>query len=456
MTAAAKFPVILPSETQTREFDAKLLLACHLAERGHPVYVGSRVEIHNRINTFPRGLYLAKDITPSQRLIFRIMDKLGFGIVAWDEEAIVYSDAKTYHFRRVDPENLKRIKAFFALGPSNRELIEAAPGYQSTPVYETGNPRIDLLRPCSRQYFESEVNALRARFGEFILINTNFSRINHFLPRVPLKKTADGKYVNVVTTNPELWAFRRSVFEAFKALLPVLSAAFPNRQIVLRPHPTEGHETWREIARDLANVTIIHESLVHPWIIASAVAIHNGCTTGLESYMMGHPVIAYRPVISEKFDDVLSNHVSTPIFSQEELISTLTEFFAGVDLPPVPPELRQLAEERVGALNGALACERIDALIAEHGESWLAPKPSSATRMRGNLAAVGRRLIKTANSYRPGHKNSRAHSNHRFPELREEDVQARVARFEQVYGRFSSLKIRKIHGNIFCVSNQAR
>jgi hypothetical protein len=37
MALSASFPVILPSETQPREFDAKLLLAGYLAERGHPV-----------------------------------------------------------------------------------------------------------------------------------------------------------------------------------------------------------------------------------------------------------------------------------------------------------------------------------------------------------------------------------------------------------------------------------
>ena len=33
-------PLILPVETQVREFDAKLLLACVAAERGMPTYIG--------------------------------------------------------------------------------------------------------------------------------------------------------------------------------------------------------------------------------------------------------------------------------------------------------------------------------------------------------------------------------------------------------------------------------
>lgn len=56
MPAPDRFPIILPSETQTRELDAKPLLAGILAERGPPVLVGSRIEIHNRIDALPGGL----------------------------------------------------------------------------------------------------------------------------------------------------------------------------------------------------------------------------------------------------------------------------------------------------------------------------------------------------------------------------------------------------------------
>lgn len=452
MTTHASFPVILPSETQSREFDAKLLLAGYLAERGCPVYVGSRIEIHNRIHTLPRGLYLAKDVRGSSRLMFRILDKLGFAIAAWDEEAFIFSDRATYHKSRVDAENLNRIKAFFALGAINRELIETAPGYRGTPIHETGNPRIDLLTPRCRRFFDPEVDALRARFGEFILINSNFGRINHFIASEAATKKPDGGFANLGNGTAEFWEFRLKVFESFKAALPALARAFPDRQIVLRPHPSEAHDVWREAAQNLPNVTIIHEGPVYPWIMASAVAIHNGCTTGLESYLMDHPVVVYQEATSDEFDEQLPNQVSTPVFSQDQLISTLTDFFAGTPLPPLSSEARLLAEERVGPLDGTLACDRIDALISEQGESWLVPQPPLTTWISGYIGAVRRRISKIANSYRPGHKNSRAYSEHRFPGLSEADAQARLDRLSKVMGRFSMLKVRQVHPNIFRVS----
>lgn len=456
MLAATHSPVILPSETQSREFDAKLLLACHLAERGHPVVVGSRIAIHNRIHALPRGLYLAKDIRGSSRRMFRIMDKLGFAIAAWDEEAIVVTDRATYHERRVDTENLNRIKAFLAWGAHNRELIESAPGYRGTPVYETGNPRIDLLTPRCRRLFDPEVAALRARFGEFILINSNFGRINHFLNSQAAKRTAGGGYTNLGAGTQEWWSFRYAVFDGLRAMIPALATAFPERYIVIRPHPSEAHEVWREAARGLPNVTVIHEGNVHPWIMASAAAIHNGCTTGLESYLLDHPVIAYHPVTSEKYDNQLPNRVSAPVFSESELLAVLADFLGGAPLPPCSAEARALAEDQVGSLDGPLSCERIDELIADQGRTWLAPRPSFPDRIEGYARSVSRQAVKTVNSYRRGHKSSRGYSAHRFPGLSAAHVGERLACLSDLVGRFADLKVRQIYPNIFVISKVAR
>jgi hypothetical protein len=55
-------PLIIPSEVRTREFDAKLLLACLASERGFTSIVGCRTNIHLNISSLPRSIYVAKDI----------------------------------------------------------------------------------------------------------------------------------------------------------------------------------------------------------------------------------------------------------------------------------------------------------------------------------------------------------------------------------------------------------
>ena len=456
MTARPRFPVILPSETRSREFDAKLLLAGFLAERGHPVYVGSRIEIHNRIHTLPRGLYLAKDVRGSSRRIFRILGRLGHEIVAWDEESFVLIDEASYHANRIDPGNLNRINAFFALGNRNKALIESAPGYPGTPVHVTGNPRTDLLTGRCRGFFDAEVAALRERYGAFILINSNFGRVNHFLKDRVVARTADGGLANLnpADGSPAYWRFRLDVFEAFRKLLPVLAETFADRQIVLRPHPAELHETWRAAASGAANVQVIHQGSVHPWILASAVVIHNRCTTGLEAYLLDRPVIFYRPVQSAEFDDMLANRVCTPAATLDELIATIGSALDGQALAGPATDIRAQVEEHFGPLDGTLASERMGAIIAEAGEGWFDKTPTVLDKARGYIEAVGRGAVKAINAHRPGHKNSRVYGEHRFPDISEADVGKRLARLSNALGRFPGLEVRRVRGNIFRISKR--
>lgn len=446
MTTNVRYPIVLPSETQSREFDAKLLLARFLAERGHPVYVGSRIEIHKRIHTLPIGLYLAKDIRSPSRRIFRILRRLGFQIAAWDEEAFIFTDEATYHKKRVNSDNLNQLKAFFALSETNKTMVESAPGYHGTPVHVTGNPRIDMLSRRCRGFFDPDVAVLRERFGNFILINSNFGQINHFLPSAEIARLTE--------LVPAFWNFRLAVFEAFKELLPVLAQAFPDHQIVLRPHPSESHDTWREAAKGAPNVHVVHEGSVQPWIAASAVAIHNGCTTGLESYLLDHPVIVYQPVTSDEFDDMLTNRAGTSVFSQDELIETVGSVLGGGNLAKPGKKVHTEVEQFFGPLDGTLASERMVEIIAEEGDGWFGTAPTAIDRFQGWAESVGRSLVKSINAYRPGHKNSRAYNQHRFPGLSEAEVAERLDRLGSVLGNTSRLKVRQVGGNIFCISDQ--
>ena len=55
---------------------------------------------------------------------------------------------------------------------------------ENMPIHITGNPRGDMLRSEIRPYFAAEVERLRNLYGEFILVNTNFSDVNPYIPNV--------------------------------------------------------------------------------------------------------------------------------------------------------------------------------------------------------------------------------------------------------------------------------
>jgi len=179
--------LIIPVETQDRELEAKILLACIAAERGFPVILGSRAFVHFKVASMPRGVYLAKSMRSLSIPMFKILRQLGDEIVAWEEEALVHPPAEIYFTKRFSPVTMKCVSHLFAWGEEDAELYGRYPELPAgIPIHITGNPRGDLLRSDVRGYFGDEAQHWRKTYGDFILINTSFPDVSPFIPSVGL------------------------------------------------------------------------------------------------------------------------------------------------------------------------------------------------------------------------------------------------------------------------------
>ena len=304
--------LIVPVESQVREMDAKLLLAAVAAERGFSVVFGSRAYVHHAMAALPRGVYVAKSMRRASDRMFGIISDLGHEIVAWDEEGLVRFPDQFYYQRRLSAKALERVKILFAWGQDDARAFGGFTGYSGCPIHVTGNPRIDLMRPEIRSFFDRDVAEIRARFGRFVLINTNFSGLNHFHDN--LSELTQNLMARRGST-PDVFmagraAFRNRVLEHFKRLIPELRRAIPDLRIVVRPHPSESHDLWHETAAGLDDVEIVSEGNVYPWLMACEAVIHNGCTTAVEAMILGTPAIAYQPIRDAVYDMQLPNSLS--------------------------------------------------------------------------------------------------------------------------------------------------
>ena len=447
--------MVLPSETQSREFDPKLLLACVLAERGLSVVVGSRVAIHNSVHRLAPRIYLAKDFRKPSNRIFRILRNLGSTILAWDEEGVLMFSKELYFERRVHPDTLAMIEQFFAWGPKNASLIGQAPGYHGQPIHLTGNPRIDVTRPEVRGIFDGEVKRLRDLYGEFILINTNFGMMNHYLQRHAVRPGSVDSSTGKKTTSEmnEAWEHQSKLLEAFKQLIVPLADHYPNRTIVVRPHPTENTETWRQASAGRSNVVVIHEGAVQPWLLACSAMIHSSCTTGIEGYLLDRRVVSYRPVLSKKFDHRMSNDLSHQAFSQDELFSMIDLALAG-KWPKGDEEGKfQIASELFAGLRGKLSVDGIADVLASTVEATrTSQQPSRGKRVAGVLHSWGRSTYRWPFALLKGNKHSHSYTNKRFPGVSQADVQRRIGEFGSVLGRFAQVKATELSPNILLIS----
>jgi len=459
--------LLVPVENQVRELDARLLLACVAANRGLPSIIGPKREVESRIASFPRGIFLSKSLRVAKRRCFPVSSKLGHKIVAWDEEALVHLPPEMYFSRRLSAKGIEYVSHLFAWGEDNAELWRQYPHLPAgMPIHVTGNPRGDLLRPEIRVFYQRDAEKIRYSYGDFILINTNFNHVNAFYPaqnlfhpvRKPGKKARFGQAARGMTREyaEGFRDHKQAIFESFQQLIPNLEQAFPDQAIVVRPHPTENQEIYRQIATQCQRVQVTNEGNVVPWLMATRAVIHNGCTTGVEAYFMDLPAISYRATVNDYYDCgfyQLPNRLSHQCFTFEELRETLGKILAGEIGVAGGEEREALANNHLAAKDGPLASERIvDVLLALVDSTSQMDKPPFRDRLEGHFEAAIRRVGRSFAPYLPGSHKSPKFERHRYPDISLEEIRARLAPFQLLLGNDGEPNVDQNSNKIFRIS----
>ncbi len=444
--------LLLPVETKSREFHAKLLLGAVAAERGYRVAIGEQNAMVRQIRHLPRGLYIDKSIASTKTGHFRRLRREGNKVAAWCEEGLVYRDRDAYLQQRISPDSLAEVERFFCWGDVQKADIASKAGQDAAKLVATGNPRFDLLRPEFRGLFADQARALQDRYGDFILINTNFARYNHFHGEDNLidVQRQRGK-VETAEQEAFLLAWRDflgEMYHAFAAMLAPLAEAFPDHRIILRPHPSENHERWAGECKDLDNVEVMFEGNVVPWLLAGRVLIHNSCTTGLEGFLLDRPVIAYQPVKSDVYDSFLPNVVSRQVDDIQALVAATREALEGGAVNGGTAG-KEAASQYYGAMNGAGASERILDTVGALDLDLEQPQALALTlgRLLAHLHIparnAARRIMRPAVA---------AYVQQKFPGLDLREMQRELGQLQSASGRFSSVGVAPLAHQCYCLA----
>jgi surface carbohydrate biosynthesis protein len=443
MTANLRFSnsIILPSENQTREFDGKLLQACVLAEKGFNVIVGARHAIHNHIARLPKSIYIAKDFRQPSERILSIIEKLGHCIVAWDEEGLVQPKPQLYYDRRYTKAAISHVQQVFAWGPANKTLMLGAPDWPGLPIHNTGNPRIDLLRPELRGFHAEAVAAIKARHGRFVLFDSNFASFN------PAVKSVAPVLAQLGEAHSSYIESRRRLFERWQKLLPDLAEQIAPTRLVIRPHPAEDHSLWLALAKGSETIDVIHEGSALPWILAAEVMLHSSCTTGVEAYVMARACLSFQP--DEALWD-LPDKLSVVVSSENDLIANVKAVMEGQNLK-LSDSHKAVAEQAMFALRGPLAVDRIAAVLQGLAET---PGVFSRRLFTGYLEAKSRHIQKRFTALLPGHKTSKSINKLRYPGVSLQEIAGKVQYLAQVLQRFKHVRVQEVEDQIYRVSRQ--
>jgi len=432
--------LIIPIETKVRELHAKFYMACVAAERGFGVIFGGSNIIRNRMAWFPRGaIFLDKSVAPSRAGIFRAYRNLGLRVVAWCEEGLAFIDPNEYLRRKVDRHALAQTECFFAWGPYQANLIRRHAPELASRIIETGNPRIDLLSHNLRPVFQEEAQHLRAVYPGLILVNTNFSLCNH--------KEGDGAFLAGLKAagkvkSPEEekfiqgWVeYKKDLFNAFMEMIPALSEQFPKQVIVIRPHPSENHATWKRVAELLPNVKVVHEGNIIPWLLAARVVLHNGCTTGLEGYLLGRSVIAYQPLTSDVYDTHLPNLVSVRVTILPDLLAVVRRSISEECRIQVD-EAHRVLKTYLHHVEGGCTDELVNHL-------WVHCQTASSYTFYEKCLCLARRWVWRVRMNRQTKHLPTAYQAQKFPGLTAIELTGLLNNFQRVTGRFQELVIEE-------------
>lgn len=429
--------VYLPVEITVRELDAKLLVAAAALRAGCEVIIGQKWLLEKNISRMPPGVVLSKTLTKRDSRAIRKAKHHGYLTAAIDEE-MPGLIATQQGLRWVDSDAVASTDLFLCVGENHRSALVAKFPEIAARCRLTGNPRWDLLGRGLREYYRPLAEDLRRRYGRFILINTNSGIVNSAKGTAEKVLESHVRWGKVdLSSEEELRSledrrkFREANFAGMKELMRRLPDCFPEHQFVLRPHPNEAVDTWREFLRDVPRFVIEQQHPVAPWIMAAEALVHTSCTTGVEAYALERPAVCLEPVDTEAMRSYLAHRVNIIARSVDDALARVLE-----NLQPsfsrfaYPPEFAVEYANFFADTEGEIAAARVI-----HDCAALLPALPHAPKRRAR--------------WRPGKKFKRQiemkpHNRKLMPAMSASEVETQLRRLAAAAGMSQALEGLKI------------
>jgi len=322
----------IPIEVKARELDSRLLIALGLVAKGATVVIGEKSQVNRFAQRYEFGTYLAKSMSANDLKWFTILKQHGHRIAVLDEEAIIHQNKDAHVRSRFDATTLDLVNLSLSWGKYDFCVANKYfPQYQEK-FCISGNPRMDLLRHEMQSFFAQQVDSIREQYSRYIIVPSSFAMCNHYTE--PGARIAWRKKMGMIKTSNDISFYEEyanhftNIFEQFLNDIPKILKKFGDINIIIRPHPSENRYVWEERFKNEPNIFVVSQGSVVPWLIASDLVIHNGCTTAIEAFLVGKGVISYRPFIKEEYDLKLPNSISHQVTSYQELEESISDFLS--------------------------------------------------------------------------------------------------------------------------------
>ena len=453
--------IYLHVEVSIRELDSKLLLAVLAASRGHQVILSSMGEIINGIKTgvFAPGIIHTKSLTPRKDKMDKHQKLLdnGFLVSSIDEEGgFLNNNQNEFVKTRFSEKSIHQASAVFGWG-RDIEILKSNYPNNSSKMYKTGSPRIDLSKPFLKNYWP-EPNKMPKK--PFLLVSSNFNCTFDRPFYEPLKQLRIAGYFE---RNPKLFKIQfQRMSEEYLLLYDFIDAikklAYNNNNydIVLRPHTREPVEAWKVFLEGVPNVHILKEDAIMPWIKNAFALLHNSCSTAVEAAVAGIPIISYVPFKRKYLQKDFANKLGYQVENYEDLLQNTNLIFKNYQNKYTDQTINKSYEtlsERIYIDKTELSADKIIKVWESLDDKSLSKSNNwlkfywllKIINFKRGLQKIMKKLF--PNKFKPIKENNK------FPPFDNNDIHARVSRFQHVLGVEKKLECKLLSNKTILIKS---
>ena len=439
----------MPIEVQRRELDAKLVVSTLAAQRGYKILIG-RDRIVRRLARFlPKGILFDKSIGgKGDKKVYRY-NRLGYRIAAMDEEGTGFLvDPDMFLEARMADDTLALTSRWFCISDAVRDMcLERFPKH-SEKFVTTGLGRTDTWRRPLLGLYDELAQNIRDKYGRFILFNSNFGLVNHargkeFVSKQMRKVEAmyDAEAANYAQQVEE----NQANLDCYIEVLPKILTWLPEHNIVVRPHPAENVDFWKETFKHEPRIFVEDEGVVTSWIVASEFMLHHGCTTGIEAEIMGHPQVNYAPMPDMCHDTDMARTFSRFVHTEQELRQTITDAVINGNSERMP-----LAGQGTffASLEGRLVAEKI---VDEFDK--IAFGSGDLSKMLPLLRFSPRHLV---SAFKDVTTKAKAYSNQKFSGVTVDELTDKLDFISGALDVPNKTSVTEVFENLYCIETNDR
>ena len=448
-------------EISKREFDSNLLLAFLSVLDGNEVVL-SNFENYSFLDSIAKlkpGIFHTKSLAHGvkKRNFHNSLKKKNFLLTSIDEEAsLINEDLTSYVETRYSNKDLDIVDKVFCWGQQDYEFLKKKfPIHQSKFVL-SGSPRIDL----SNSFFKSFWNYKKSDDENQILLALNFPVVNGYLRKDKIynemkkqgyfkrSKIRENEYLEYIEDSEKS-------FSAFEDLIKYLPNELKNYKFILRPHPMEKIDTWKELLGKSNNVEISNNNDINYDLIRSKVIIHNGCTTAFHAALQDVPILSFKSYEGKSDYGLLANKLGKIVNTKEGIKKEIVNIIERQDIKSSDYIKKSIMKHKIYQSEKTFSVENILNTWKKIGVSLIS-RPNNWRKVKLYLRIFElMKLIKelSIKILKPFKKNTENYfyRKKKFEDLDIEEVRNKIYKFKIIFNIKENIIVEKLSNRFFLI-----